>query len=265
MMSNIHPTAIVEEGAKIAKSAKIGAYTFIDKGVVIDENVHIFQGAQIWGNTKIGEGSKIYSSSVIGQVPQDLKFHGEKVELIIGKNNTIREFAFFNPGTEHDKGYTKIGDNNLFMAYTHVAHDVVVGDNNIFANNVALAGHVEVGNHVVIGGHTPIHQFCKIGDYAMVGGASALTQDIPPFCLAEGNRATIKSLNLVGIRRKLPKEDVEAILSAYKKLFRSKEGIKESAKELFETTTNDSVKMLCKFILETKRGIPYERNNDNDK
>jgi len=264
-MGTIHPTAIIEEGAKIAESAKIGAYTFIDSGVVLDEGVEIYQGTQIWGNTKIGEGTKIYSHSVIGQVPQDLKFHGEKVELIIGKNNTIREFAFFNPGTEHDKGYTKIGDNNLFMAYTHVAHDVVVGDNNIFANNVALAGHVEIGDYVVIGGHTPVHQFCKIGDYAMIGGASALTQDIPPFCLAEGNRATIRSLNLVGIRRKLPKEDVEAILSAYKKLFRSNKALKDSAKELLEESSNEKVKSLCSFILETKRGIPYERNSDNDK
>jgi UDP-N-acetylglucosamine acyltransferase len=262
-MSNIHPTAIIEEGAKIDSSALIGAYTFISKDTIIKKDVEIFQGAQIWGYTTIDEGTKIYSHAVIGQVPQDLKFHGEKAELIIGKNNTIREFAFFNPGTKNDKGYSKIGDNNLFMAYTHVAHDVVVGDNNIFANNVALAGHVEVGNSVVIGGHTPVHQFCKIGDYAMVGGASALTQDVPPFCLAEGNRAVVKSLNLVGIRRKLPKEDVEVISSAYKRLFRSGEALKKVAKELLDSSENDRVKYLCQFILETKRGIPYERKIDD--
>ena len=260
-MSNIHPTAIIEKGAKISQSASIGAYTFIDKDCVIADNVEIFQGAQIWGDTEIGAGTKVYSHAVIGQVPQDLKFHGEKVKLIIGKNNTIREFAFFNPGTEGDKGITQIGDNNLFMAYTHVAHDVLVGDHNIFANNVALAGHAVVGNHVVIGGHTPVHQFCHIGDYAMVGGASALTQDIPPFCLAEGNRALVKSLNLVGIRRKLQKEDVEAIVSAYKLLFRSESPIKESAEALMKETKNDKVKQLCEFIMTTKRGIPYERNN----
>ncbi len=260
-MSNIHPTAIIEEGAKIDESAKISAFTFISKDAVIEKDVEIFQGAQIWGRTLIGEGSKIYSHAIIGQVPQDLKFHGEKVELIIGKNNTIREFAFFNPGTENDKGYTKIGDNNLFMAYTHVAHDVVVGDDNIFANNVALAGHVEVGNHVVIGGHTPVHQFCKIGDYAMIGGASALTQDVPPFCLAEGNRASIRGLNLVGIRRKLDRVDVEAINSAYKKIFRSTRSLKEEAEVLLKESENERVKYLCNFILNTTRGIPYERNN----
>ncbi len=260
-MGNIHPTAIIERGAKISDSAIIGAYTFIDKESIIGDNVEIFQGAQIWGHTEIGDGTKVYSHAVLGQVPQDLKFHGEKVQLIIGKNNTIREFAFFNPGTEHDKGITKIGDNNLFMAYTHVAHDVIIGDNNIFANNVALAGHAVVGNHVVIGGHTPVHQFCHIGDYAMIGGASALTQDIPPFCLAEGNRATVRSLNLVGIRRKLSKEDVQAISSAYKQLFRATISLKEGAEKLLAKTENEKVKQLCNFIMTTKRGIPYERNN----
>ena len=260
-MGNIHPTAIIEKGAIISESALIGAYTFIDKDCIIADNVEILQGAQIWGHTEIGEGSKVYSNAVLGQVPQDLKFHGEKVKLVIGKNNTIREFAFFNPGTEGDKGITQIGDNNLFMAYTHVAHDAIVGNNNIFANNVALAGHAVVGNHVIIGGHTPVHQFCHIGDYAMVGGASALTQDIPPFCLAEGNRAVVKSLNLVGLRRKLEKEDIQAISSAYKQLFRSEVSLKEGAEALLKETTNAKVKQLCDFIMTTKRGIPYERNN----
>ncbi len=259
-MSNIHPTAIIEDGAVIDSSAKIGAYSFISKDSNICAHVEIFQGAQIWGDTEIGEGTTVYSNAVLGQVPQDLKFHGEAVKLIIGKNNTIREFAFFNPGTDHDKGITIIGDNNLFMAYTHVAHDCVIGNNNIFANNVALAGHVLIGNHVVIGGHTPIHQFCHIGDYAMVGGASALTQDVPPFCLAEGNRAVVKSLNLVGIRRKFEKSDLNAVISAYKKIFRSNNPFRESAQALLETTENEKVKLLCKFIVDTKRGIPYERN-----
>jgi UDP-N-acetylglucosamine acyltransferase len=145
------------------------------------------------------------------------------------------------------------------MAYTHVAHDCVIGNNNIFANNVALAGHCVAGNHIVIGGHTPIHQFVHIGDYAMIGGASAVTQDIPPFCLAEGNRAVVKSLNLVGIRRKFEKDDVEALLNAYKALFRSGESLRDGAKNFIETTENEKVKQLCEFIMITKRGVPYER------
>jgi UDP-N-acetylglucosamine acyltransferase len=258
-MSNIHPTAIVEEGAQIDSDAIIGAYTFISKDVKIAAGVKIHQGAQIHGITEIDEGTEIFQNAAIGAIPQDLKFRGGDVKLIIGKNNTIREFAFFNPGTEDDRGETVIGDNNLFMAYTHVAHDCIIGDNNIFANNVALAGHVVAGNNVIIGGHTPVHQFVYIGDHAMIGGASAVTQDIPPFCLAEGNRAVVKSLNLVGIRRRFEKDDVQALTSAYKTLFRSGVSLKESAQSLIEETENEKVKQLCEFIMTTKRGIPYER------
>ncbi len=163
-MQNIHPTAIIEEGAEIAKGAIVGPYAFISKDTKLADGVMIAQGAQIHGHTEIGENTKVFQNAAIGSVPQDLKFRGGDVKLIIGKNNTIREFTFFNPGTEDDQGITQIGDNNLFMAYTHVAHDCMVGDNNILANNAALAGHVHVGNHVIIGGHTPVHQFVKIGD-----------------------------------------------------------------------------------------------------
>ncbi len=258
-MPNIHPTAIIEKGAEIAETAVVGPYAFISAKAVLAEGVVIAQGAQIHGYTEIGEHTKIFQNAAIGSIPQDLKFRGGDVKLIIGKNNTIREFTFFNPGTEDDKGVTLIGDNNLFMAYTHIAHDCVIGNHNIFANNAALAGHVEVGNNVVIGGHTPIHQFVKIGDHAMVGGASAVTQDIPPFCLAEGNRATVKSLNIVGLRRRFEKEDINALNSAFKEIFRGKKPMKERAESLFGETENDKVKQLCEFILNTQRGIPYER------
>ncbi len=258
-MRNIHPSAIVEEGAKISKSAMVGAYSFISKNAILHDGVVIAQGAQIHGHTEIGENTKIFQNAAIGSIPQDLKFRGGDVKLVIGKNNTIREFAFFNPGTEDDKGETRIGDNNLFMAYTHVAHDCVIGDHNILANNAALAGHVEIGNYVVIGGHTPVHQFVKIGDYAMLGGASAVVQDIPPFCLAEGNRAVIKSLNIVGLRRRFEKDDINALSDAYKKIFRGNAPLKEAARSLFENSENEKVKRLCEFILNTQRGIPYER------
>jgi UDP-N-acetylglucosamine acyltransferase len=258
-MSNIHPTAIVEKGAIIAETAVVGPYAFISEKAVLSEGVVIAQGAQIHGHTEIGENTKIFQNAAIGSIPQDLKFRGGDVKLVIGKNNTIREFTFFNPGTEDDKGITIIGDHNLFMAYTHVAHDCIIGDHNIFANNAALAGHVEVGNNVVIGGHTPVHQFVRIGDHAMIGGASAVTQDIPPFCLAEGNRATVRSLNIVGLRRRFEKEDINALSSAYKEIFRGKRALKEAAELLFAQTDNEKVKQLCDFILNTQRGIPYER------
>ncbi len=258
-MQNIHPTAIVEEGAQISPKAVVGPYAFISAKAVLSDGVIIAQGAQIHGHTEIGKNTKIFQNAAIGSIPQDLKFRGGDVKLIIGKNNTIREFTFFNPGTEDDRGETVIGDNNLFMAYTHVAHDCVIGNNNVFANNAALAGHVVVGNHVVIGGFTPIHQFVHIGDHVMIGGASAVAQDIPPFCLAEGNRATVRSLNIVGLRRRFEKEDINALSSAYKKIFRGKGMMKENAQELLKQTDNAKVKQLCEFVLHTKRGIPYER------
>ncbi len=258
-MGNIHPTAIVEKGAQIHDNAIVGAYTFISSKAKIDAEVEIKQGAQIHGDTQIGENTKVFQNAAIGALPQDLKFRGGDVKLIIGKNNTIREFTFFNPGTEDDRGETVIGDNNLFMAYTHVAHDVIIGNDNIFANGVALAGHVLIGDNIIIGGHTPVHQFVHIGDHAMIGGASALTQDIPPFCLAEGNRALVKSLNLIGIRRRFEKDDIEALISAYKELFRSDKSLKESAEQLIKTNENKKVIQLCDFIITTKRGIPYER------
>ncbi len=258
-MQNIHPTAIIEDGAQISPKAVVGPYAFISRKAVLHEGVVIAQGAQIHGHTIVGENTKIFQNAAIGSIPQDLKFRGGDVRLVIGKNNTIREFTFFNPGTEDDRGETVIGDNNLFMAYTHVAHDCIIGDNNIFANNAALAGHVVVGNHVVIGGHTPVHQFVHIGDHAMIGGASAVTQDIPPFCLAEGNRATVRSLNIVGLRRRFDKEDIQALSDAYKKIFRGKGAMKDTAQQLLEESQNEKVKQLCEFILHTQRGIPYER------
>ena len=258
-MQNIHPTAIIEDGAQISPKAVVGPYAFVSRKAVLHEGVVIAQGAQIHGHTIVGENTKIFQNAAIGSIPQDLKFRGGDVRLVIGKNNTIREFTFFNPGTEDDRGETVIGDNNLFMAYTHVAHDCIIGDNNIFANNAALAGHVVVGNHVVIGGHTPVHQFVHIGDHAMIGGASAVTQDIPPFCLAEGNRATVRSLNIVGLRRRFDKEDIQALSDAYKKIFRGKGAMKDSAQQLLEESQNEKVKQLCEFILHTQRGIPYER------
>ncbi len=258
-MSNIHPTAIVEKGATIAKTAVVGPYAFISEKAVLAEGVVIAQGAQIHGHTEIGENTRIFQNAAIGAIPQDLKFRGGDVKLVIGKNNTIREFTFFNPGTEDDKGITLIGDNNLFMAYTHVAHDCIIGNYNILANNVALAGHVQLGNNVVIGGHTPVHQFVKIGDHVMIGGASAVSQDIPPFCLAEGNRATVRSLNIVGLRRRFEKEDINALSDAYKKIFRGKTAMKDAANAVLSETQNNKVKQLCEFILNTQRGIPYER------
>ena len=258
-MSNISKQAVIEDGAKIGDNVEIGAFCFISAQSTIGEGTTIAQGSCIYGKTTIGKNNKIFSHAVIGSIPQDLKFDGEDVELIIGDNNTIREFTLFNPGTKGGGGKTIIGNNNLFMGYVHLGHDVIIGNNCILANAATLAGHVELGNHVVIGGMTPVHQFVHIGDYAMVGGASALAQDIPPFCMAEGNRASLRGLNLTGLRRQLERDDINALKSAYRDLFESGQPLKDSATEILENTTNHHVKDLCNFVIKTKRGIPFER------
>jgi UDP-N-acetylglucosamine acyltransferase len=258
-MPQIHPTAIVEDGAILAANVSVGPFAYIGSRVKIGTGTTVASHAVIEGNTTIGKNNRIFSHSAVGTIPQDLKFDGEDVELIIGDNNTIREFTLLNPGTKGGGSVTKIGNNNLLMAYVHLGHDVIVGDNCILANGATLAGHVELGNHVVIGGLTPIHQFVHIGDYAMIGGASALAQDIPPYCLAEGNRASLRGLNLAGLRRKIDREDINALKAAYRELFEQGNPLQEVAQTLFETRDSEKVKSLCKFIKTSKRGIPFTR------
>lgn len=259
-MKNVHPTAIIENGANIHKDAKIDAYAYVSANATIKKGVHVMQGAQICNKTTIEENTRIFSYAMVGSIPQDLKYNqGDDTSLFVGKNTTIREFATINVGTIGGGGITKIGDNVLVMNYVHIAHDCIVGNNVILANNATLAGHVSVGDFSVIGGLTPVHQFVSIGEGCMIAGASALSQDIPPFCLAEGNRAIVRSLNLTGLRRRFQKDDIQALQSAYKELFRSNKPLKENAQNILNQTQNDKVKIFCEFILNTKRGIPYER------
>ena len=260
-MANIHPTAIIEDGASIGKNVSIGAYSYIAKDVKIGDNTKIGSHTLIEGKTTIGSGNEIFSHAVIGSIPQDLKYAGEDVELIIGDNNKIREFTLINPGTKGGGSVTKIGNGNLLMGYVHIAHDVIIGNRCILANAATLAGHVELGDGVVIGGLTPVHQFVKIGDLAMVAGASALSQDVPPYCLVEGNRAYLRGLNLTGLRRHLQKEDINLLKKAYKELFSGKMPIKDVANSLKENS-NEHVSKLAKFVLNSTRGIAYKRSQD---
>jgi UDP-N-acetylglucosamine acyltransferase len=258
-MSKISPLAIIEDGAIIGKNVEIGPYCIISSQTIIGDESIIEQNSCIYGKTTIGKNNHIFSHAVIGSVPQDLKFAGEDVELIIGDYNKIREFTLFNPGTKGGGGKTIIGNHNLFMGYVHIGHDVIIGNHCILANAASLAGHVEMGDYAVIGGMTPIHQFVHIGDYAMIAGGSVLTQDIPPFCMAEGNRATLRGLNLTGLRRNLKSTEIDEIKTAYKDLFEAGKSLKDIANEIIENTQNHHVYDLCSFILKTKRGIPYKR------
>jgi UDP-N-acetylglucosamine acyltransferase len=258
-MTNIHSTAIIEDGAKIGENVTIGAYSYIGKNVTIGDGSIVDTHTLIEGYTIIGKNNHIFSHATIGSMPQDLKYNGEKSELIIGDNNKIREYTLINPGTEGGGMITKVGSNNLLMGYVHLGHDVIMGDNCILANCATLAGHVELGDNVFIGGMTPVHQFVKIGSYAAIGGASALSQDIPPFCMAQGNHAKVRGLNLTGLRRNLSREDIDELKNAYRELFEQGKPLQDTAKKLALSSESNLVKNLANFIIDSKRGIPFER------
>ncbi len=258
-MQNIHPTSIVEEGAVIGDNVTIGPFCYITKKVKIGNGTTIASHVLIDGDTQIGEDNQIFAHSVIGTIPQDLKYKGEEVQLIIGNSNIIREFAQINTGTEDGGRITRIGDKNLLMGYVHIAHDVQVGNQCIVAHASGLAGHVEIGDFVVVGGSSSVHQFCKLGDYAMLAGVSALAQDIPPFCMAEGNRATLRGLNLTGLRRSIDRDGINALKSAYRELFEKGQPLQECAQQLYEESDSSYVRHLSEFIKNSKRGIPFTR------
>lgn len=263
-MNTIHASAIIEEGAKLGDNITIGAFTIITKDVSIGDGTTIGSHTLIEGKTTIGKNNQIFSHAVLGSIPQDLKFNGEETELIIGNNNKIREHVLINTGTSGGGYKTVIGNDNLIMGHVHIGHDCIIKNNVIIANSCPIAGHVEIDDLAVIGGLSAIHQFCKIGTQAMLGGGSIVVQDIPPFTITEGNRATIRGLNINGLRRRIEnRKEIDAIKKAYKKLFESNQPLQESAKELMESE-DKNVQILAKFILETKRGIPYIRKKVNE-
>lgn len=248
-MKEIHTTAIIEDGAIIGKGVKIGPYCIIGKDVKIGDNTTIQSHVVIEGITEIGENNIIYSFVSIGKASQDLKYKGEPTKTIIGDNNQIREFVTIHRGTD-DRWETKIGNNNLLMAYVHCAHDVIVGNNCILANNVTLAGHVVVEDYAIIGGLTPVHQFCRVGAYSMTGGASAINQDISPYMLADGNPISIRAINSIGLKRKgFTEEEISNIKKAHRILFRTGTPLREGLAQLKELYPNDEkIKKLVEFI-----------------
>ena len=189
-MTLIHPTAIVDPRADLAASVSVGPYSIIGAHCVIE------------GRTTIGRDNRIFQFCSIGAIPQDKKYGGEPTALEIGERNTIREFCTFNLGTAQDSAVTRVGSDNWIMAYVHIAHDAQVGDQTVLANNATLAGHVHVGDWVIVGGLTGVHQFVKIGAHAMIGFASAVSQDVPPFMLVDGNPLAVRGFNVEGLRRR---------------------------------------------------------------
>lgn len=225
MAQQIHPTAIVHPAAVLGQDVQIGAYSVIGEHVSLGDGVTLHAHVVVDGRTTIGEGTRIFPFASIGHEPQDLKFKGEASTLVIGKFNTIREHVTMNPGTADDKMTTVVGDHNLFMMASHVAHDCVVGNHVILANNATLAGHVEVGDHAIIGGLSAVHQFVRIGAYAIIGGMSGVANDVIPYGSVMGERASLAGLNLVGMkRRNISREHIHLLRGVYKELFESQEG-----------------------------------------
>ena len=219
-MGLIHPTAIVDPSAQIGEGTKVGPYSIIGPNVVLGRDNVVGPHVVIDGWTKIGNRNTIYQFASVGAAPQDLKYRGEPSELIIGDGNIIRECVTLQPGTEGGGMITKIGDQNLFMANTHVGHDTFVGNRCVFANSAALAGHVIVGDGVIVGGLSGIHQFVRLGDVAMIGAGAMVSQDVPPYFMAQGDRAKIHGINRVGLERNGgTREDQAAIRSLYQAIF----------------------------------------------
>ncbi len=252
----IHPTAIVDKNAKIASDVEIGPYTVVDGNVEIASGTKIASFCTITGNTKIGKNNSIFANTVLGSIPQDLKYKGEKSYLVIGDGNRIREFITMNPGTG-EGGKTEIGSNNLIMAYAHIAHDCVIGSNVIIANVGTLAGHVEIEDGAILGGLAAIHQFVKVGKLAIIGGGSKVTQDIPPFSMCDGHPAKVRGLNLEGLKRAGYSPQERAVLKrVFKELFLSKRPISKSVSMIKSSEyDNKDIDILLDFIAKSKRGI----------
>jgi len=250
----IHKTAIIEDGAIIGENVSIGAYSIINKDVKVGNRTIIGNNSSIFGRTTIGENNKIYSNCILGSEPQDLKYGGEDSELIVGDNNTFREFCSINKGTKGGGNKSIIGNNNLIMSHVHLGHDCILNNNIIIVSGCVLGGHIEIGSNTIIGGGSGIHQFVKIGEYSMLAGGSILTQDLPPYCMAQGNTAHLRGLNITGLRRKL-KDEVNPLKKAYKEIFTNTALYRENARNILKTDDNEYVKKLAYFVVNTERGI----------
>ena len=260
-MASIHPTAIVDPKAELDAGVQVGPYTLIGPHVRIGGGTTVAGHVGIEGHTTIGRDNRIFQFASVGAANQDKKYRGEPTQLVIGDRNTIREFVTLNVGTVQDKAVTRIGNDNWIMAYVHVAHDCVVGDNVTMANNATLAGHVEIGDHVTVGGLTGIHQFVKIGPHAMIGFASAVSQDVPPYMLVDGNPLAVRGVNVVGLRRRdFSAARIAAIRQMHKLLYREGRTL-EAAREAIaalgrsEPEAAGDAALMSSFLAAATRGI----------
>ena len=252
-----HPTAVVDPAAELDDQVEVGPYSIIGPGVRIGKGTRIKSHVVIEGNTSIGSDNVIYQFSTVGSSPQDLKYKGEDSQLIIGNGNTIREFASLNPGTTGGGMVTRIGQRNLLMMQSHIAHDCLIGDDNIVANGAMLGGHVVVGDRVIIGALVGVHQFVAIGSGAIIGAGSMVSKDVPPYCNATGDRVRLRGVNLEGLKRRgFDKGRVAAIRQTYRILFRSRLRLREAVQRVCrEVPRTHEVEQMIRFVESSQRGI----------
>ncbi|MBL8171530.1 MAG: acyl-ACP--UDP-N-acetylglucosamine O-acyltransferase [Acidobacteria bacterium] len=253
----IHPTAIVSAQAELGARVSVGPYTLIGEQVVIHDEVEIAGHVVLAGPCEIGSGTQIYPFASLGQPPQDLKYRGEPTRLIVGQRNVIREYVTMNRGTVGGGGITSVGDDNLFMTQTHVAHDSIVGSHNVFANMASLAGHVIVGDYTILGAFVGVHQFCRIGDHAFVGGMTKLTKDALPYARTDGTEARCYGANTVGLRRKgFSNETIRQIQHAFHLLLSSKLNTSQALERIkAEMVGIPEIDYLTTFIEGSQRGV----------
>lgn len=256
-MAKIHPTAIVDSGARLADDVEIGAYTLVGPEVEIGAGTWVGPHVVLTGQTRIGAGNRIYQFCSIGEAPQDKKYAGEPTRLEIGDGNTLREYCTFNRGTVQDAGVTRMGHRNWIMAYVHVAHDCQVGNDIIIANSTQLAGHVHIGDHVILGGFTGVHQYCRVGAHSMTGVGTVLLQDLPAYVMASGDPAAPHGINSEGLKRRgFSSQAIEDIRRAYKTLYRSGLGFEEAKKEIAaRAESSPELKILSDSLALVTRGV----------
>lgn len=257
-MSQIHSTALISPSATIDETAVIGPYCIVGDEVKIGAHTILHRHVVVTRLTRIGKHNQIYQFASIGEDPQDLKYAGERTWLEIGDHNTIREACSLHRGTAQDEGITKIGNHNLLMVNTHVAHDCVIGDHNVVANNVGIAGHVIIGDHTIIGGNSGIHQFCRVDDYSLIGGASLILKDVAAFTMVSGNPASAHGLNIEGMRRKdWSKQTIDVLRQAYRAVFRM--GLtKTQALEVLQQEMlpqEPKIQLLIDSLQDSQRGV----------
>jgi UDP-N-acetylglucosamine acyltransferase len=253
----IHPTAIVDPGARIGANVAIGPYSLIGPDVEIGDNTEVGPHVVIKGHTRIGRDNHIFQFCSLGEVPQDKKYAGEPTRLEIGDRNTIREFCTFNLGTVQGGGLTSIGDDNWLMAYAHIAHDCHVGNKTIFANGASLAGHVTVDDWVIFGGFTGVHQFCRIGAHVITAASSLVLQDVPPYLMVAGNTAQPYGIHVEGLKRRgFTSEAISELKRAYRTLYKSGLLLEEAKTQLADQArTAPDVQRMVDFLASSKRGI----------